>query len=286
MDKTEAEKRASCGGGSWLRIALLAAAVIAAAAVAFYLACDAVQERDDETALRMLRSEDPQRRKLGAWLAVEQEAAPAMAFIARQLEQHRESVADIRESYVYALGQFGAAQHFEMVAALITDDPSGYVRQAAWLAAARIDRDRFRALADQAMDMLASSQPATNDAWDQIGLANACLRIGDVQAVPTLLYWAQNGNPDQQLVACGALHKGLAPLLEAAGRWPLGMELLEGQIWSPNLLDELARRCVELNLQAIADDTWPRLEAAARVQRDARRLTSARNWIVRILRAL
>ena len=75
----------------------------------------------------------------------------------------------------------------------------------------------------------------------------------------------------------------MVPLLEAAGRWPLGAELREGQIWPPELLREVQRRCAELDLQRIADDTRPHLAAAKLVQRNAHRVTSARNWIAKFL---
>lgn len=99
----------------------------------------------------------------------------------------------------------------------------------------------------------------------------------------TLLHWARRGDENQQLVACRALFQGLVPLLEVAGRWPLEVEIGEGQIWPPELLTEIEHRCGELDLQRVADHVQRHLAAARRLQRDAYRLTSARNWVARIL---
>ena len=68
-----------------------------------------------------------------------------------------------------------------------------------------------------------------------------------------------------------------------AGRWPLEPSTDGLKPWPPELLEEFGRRCGELDLQQILDDTRPHLAAAALVQRDARRVTSARNWIARVL---
>ncbi|MFH1748241.1 MAG: hypothetical protein ABIG44_14495 [Planctomycetota bacterium] len=266
----------------WWRLGCVVAVVLVAG-TAVCLTYMLRNGEDDGTALKLLRSDDPERRKLGAWLTADEPSATATEFMAKALREGQESSADVRESYLYALGRSQASEHFSLVASLSSNDPSGYVRQAAWLAMARMDEERFRKLADQANINLAAREVSTGQAWDQLGLANAYLRIGDTRSVTTILHWAQHGDADQKLVACGALHKGLAPYLEVVGRWPLGSEVTEGQIWPPALLQELAQRCEALDLQAIADDSRPILEDTRLVLRDIHRLTSARTWITWML---
>lgn len=235
----------------------------------------ALRGAEAQAAFFMLRSDNPTDRKLGAWLTAEQRAPAALAFIAEQLAAGREPQADVRESFVYALGHSGDPGYFDLIAERVRSDPSGYVRQAAWLAAARLDAERFAALA--------AALPPPQGAWDEIGRANAWLYTGDVRGVPALLRWAREGDADQRLVASGALLKGLKPLLEVSGRWPLRSGLRAGDIWPPEFVAEIARRCAGLDLQRIADDTRPHLREAKLVQRNARRVTSARNWIARFL---
>ena len=256
----------------WQLVAVVAAGVVLVAA---YFTYDVLLERKDDRLLSMLRSGNPELRKRGAWFTLEQGGSAAIEFIARQLELGQEPSADVRESYVYALGHAGDQQYRDLVATLLADDPSGYVRQAAWLALARLEPRRFVELAD--------SYPPTDNPWDQIGRANAWLHTGDVRGMQTLMHWARQGNADQQLVACAALYKGVLPLLEAVGRWPLDAHVREGQIWPPELVAEVERRCAGLDLQRIADDTRPHLATARRVQRNAYRMTSARNRIAKFL---
>ncbi len=220
----------------------------------------------------MLRSEDPSRRKWGAW---ETTSDQGFAYIADRLAEGSEAVADVREAFVYTLGQHEQARYFDLVADLALADPSGYVRQAAWLAAARIDPHRFTA-------WVAAASPGAAP-WDELGRANGCLEAGDVSGVPVLFRWAREGDTDQQRVAFRALYTRLMPLLVAAGRWPADVVLGEIEPWPAALLDEVERRCATLDLQSIADDTRPHLAAAQLVTRNTRRVTSAREWIATVL---
>jgi hypothetical protein len=253
----------------------LAAGVVC---VAGYLAFEWWRSSSDNMVLLLLHSADPAQRKLGAWLTAEKAVRRGAEFIARQLELDREPAADVRESYVYALGSCGRSEHFHVVATLLATDANGYTRQTAWQTLARLDPERF--------GTLAASCPPAEDPWDQLGLACAWLRIGDVRGVPTLFRWAHDGNADQRLVAGRGLSKGVAPLLEVVGRWPLSAAVREGQVWPADLVAEVERRCAGLDLQHIADQSRLHLEAAHRLQRDAHRLTSARDWIARVLFSL
>jgi hypothetical protein len=243
--------------------------------------------RQDRAALELLRSAEPESRKRGAWVAAQHRTPRAWQHIAAALERRDrwETDAGVRESYVHALGRSGQSQYFSVVAqvacpqgeasASISPDPDGYVRQAAWLAAARLDPQRFRGLAAQA--------PPADDPWDQIGLSSAWLEVGDLRGIDQLLHWAEAGTLPQRQAASLALLRGVAPLLEAAGRWPIRFVVREGQVWPSELVAEVRRRCRSLDLRAIADDTRPHLARATSVHRNVGRLNSMRARLVRLL---
>lgn len=246
--------------------------VVAVASVFFWTI---TRNGDDPGALRLLRSQDPASRKLGAWLAAGDHIPEALRYIAMQLHDRREPDANVRESYVYALGRSGDPALLNLVAAAAASDASAYVRQAAWLAAARLDPQRFQVLA---------SRPADHDEpWDQIGRACAWLETGDIRGVDELLRWAVDGTPQQRPVAARALSRSLAPLLDAAGRWPIQFTIEEGQPWPAPLVNEIRQRCQELDLQTIADDTRPHVAHAAPARRNVVRLTHTRARLARLL---
>ena len=249
----------------------VAGIVIASVALAFLMR----QPAAESDVLLWLRSADPSQRQLGAWLAADRRDSAGAEFIARQLSENAEPVADVRASYAQTLGSFGNPEHFALVAELASADPSGAVRQAAWVAAARIDPAGFEELAE--------SYAGVNDAWTEIGLALGHLHAGDVGDVPALLHLARDGEEPLRLLACTGLSQELVPLLEAAGRWPLTADVRDGQLWPPELVAEIERCCASLDLQDIADRVRLHREAARLLERDALRMTSARNWIARLL---
>jgi hypothetical protein len=239
------------------------------------LAWDSFATRHDRAAQRLLESADPDARRLGASLAAREEAPHALHAIGHTLTQHTEFDPAVRESCVYALGRRGESGDFDVVAQVTRDDADPYVRHAAWIAAARLDPERFRALASQA--------PDGGEAWDRIGLACGRLEIGDMTGMDELLRWAAEGDPHQQRVASLALYRGVAPLLEAVGRWPLQFPVREGQPWPAELVAEVRRRCSGLDLRAIAADTRPHVIRAAAVRRDVGRLNATRGRLARFL---
>ena len=126
---------------------------------------------------------------------------------------------------------------------------------------------------------LEGSQPD----WDQIGHAAALLELGDTGEASVLLHWATAGDAPQQKAASLALYRGVAPLLETIGRWPLDATVHEGELWPADLVADVRQRCRGLNLQAIADDTRIHLAYESRLRRDVARLTSLRNRLTRYL---
>ncbi|MFQ5807157.1 MAG: HEAT repeat domain-containing protein [Phycisphaerae bacterium] len=224
--------------------------------------------------LQALRSPDPESRKQAAWAIIGRPELSLEAFLVRGVLGD-EPDPDVREAYTYALGKLGDPRNFAAIESAIDADPSGYVRAAAWLAAARCDPQHFRTLVE--------TRAQRERPWEQIGIAQGRLDLDDVQDVNVLLHWARSGNPSQRQVAARALYKSLRPLLDAVGRWPAGAQIRAGQLWPPEIIDEVERRCAALDLQAIADETRRHRRRAERVRRNVTRLTRARDGLVGLL---
>lgn len=231
--------------------------------------------RHDREALALLRSSQDETRKLGAWVVARQDAPAALQFIAQTLNDRSETDAAVRESFVYALGRAGDARHSDSVAEVVRYDPDAYVRQAAWVAAARLDAARFRNLAAEI-----TPRP---DPWDQLGRACAWLEIGDLRGLETLLDAALADDEQQRRVAGMALYRGVAPLLEAAGHWPIQYVVHEGQPWPPDVVAEVRRRAAALDLDALASDTRRHVAKAALVRRNVWRLHHTRDRLAAYL---
>jgi hypothetical protein len=224
--------------------------------------------------LRQMQSPDREQRKQAAWAAIERPNPALEEFMARGVLGD-EPDAGVREAYVYALGNLGDRRHFAVIETAIDTDPSGYVRSAAWLAAARVDSEHFH--------MLADTRSAPRDAWDRLGVAQGRLMLGELRDIPELFEQARGNDESRQLVASRALFKWLRPLLDAVGRWPVDATVSEGQPWPPEFVDKIERRCSALDLQAIAADTHQHDQAAARVQRYIMRINGAREGLVSLL---
>ena len=221
-----------------------------------------------------LRSDDLQDRKQAAWRTVKRRDPAAIAILTKAVTGD-EPDDNVREAYVYALGKIGDPRHFAAVESAINSDSSGYVRAAAWLAAARIDPDHFQNLAE--------NRDATADVWDRLGLAQGGLFLGDARGVDDLLHLATAGNDAQRQVASRALYKWIRPLLETAGRWPLKADVEEGQTWSPEFVRDIEQRCAPLDLQAISDRARRNRRETYRVRRYVDRITRARNHLADFL---
>jgi hypothetical protein len=230
--------------------------------------------RQRRALMQALRSPDPQTRKQAAWAVTESPGPNLEAFLIRGIIG-AERDPDVREAYVYALGRLEDSRNFAAIESAIDSDPSGYVRAAAWLAAARCDPQHFRTLAE--------THAPPDDPWDRIGIGQGRLFLGDVCGIGELLHWAGAGSDSQRLAAARALLKGLRPLLDAAGRWPIDADVAEGEPWPAELVGEIERRCATLDLQAIMDDLRRHRVPAERVRRNVLRLTGAREHLARLL---
>lgn len=235
--------------------------------------------RHDREALELLASTDPEARRVGAWRTTQHDSMlHSRRAIIEALESRSEAVPAVRESYVHALGRTRDADCFPLIASVLQNDPDAYVRHTAWIAAARVDPEGFR--------RLAAEVPERDEAWDELGRACAWLELGELRGIDDLLEWAAAGEVAQQRVASLALMRGVAPLLDAAGRWPRAYVVREGERWSRELVDLVAARLVGLDVQAVADQIAPSVERAAEVRRVVRRLTSTRDRIARLLVAI
>jgi HEAT repeat protein len=185
--------------------------------------------------------------------------------------------ARVREAYVYALGRVARPTHFAAAALLATTDPDPYVRHAAWLAAARMDADRFRDLAGQA--------PPRADPWDRIGRAYGFLEAGDFRGVDDLLKLAETGDEGQRRAASMALFRNVAPVLESVGRWPVESAVRDGQIWPPALISEVRARLASLDAQRIVNELRRHARRVNQVRYLAGRLHIARDRLAWLLGA-
>jgi HEAT repeat protein len=236
------------------------------------------EHRRVASVLELLRSSDANLRKTGAMFVAEEKIPAGLELIEQRLAQHAEPDANTRESFVYTLGRHAQPAAFDTIAEMVRTDPDPYVRQAAWLAAVRLDPPRFR--------QLAADVPPRDERWDRIGLACAWLEAGDVRGVNELLSAAESGDETQRRVASLALLRGVAPLLDTVGRWPLQFVMHEGQLWPPELVALVRERCAGLDLAAILADTRPHLARTAAVRRNVARLTTSRERIARFLELL
>ncbi len=224
--------------------------------------------------LRQMQSPDREQRKQAAWAAIERPAPALEEFMVRGVLGD-EPDAGVREAYVYALGNLRDRRHFAAIETAIDTDRSGYVRAAAWLAAARVDPEHF--------GTLAATRSAPRDAWDRLGVAQGRLMLGDVRDTGELLQQARGGDASRGHIASRALERWLRPLLDAAGRWPADATVSGAQAWPPEFVDEIDRRCATLDLQALADDTHQHDQAAAGVRRYIMRIYGARKGLISLL---
>jgi hypothetical protein len=257
------------------RVPLVAAAVLSV--LVLWQILLSPRARDARVAARLertLRSDDPETRKQAVWGTV---ARPDSALVTMMVQDAlgAEPDADVREAYIYALGRLGDPRNFAVIESTIDRDPSGYVRAAAWLAAARCDPRHFR--------MLVETRTRPERPWDQIGVGQGWLELDDVRGVSDLLHWACAGDDVQREVAARALLKWLRPLLDSVGRWPADCDVEPGDPWPRELVDEIAARCARLDLQAIADDNARHHAQTYRLQRDVRRITGFRDGLAELL---
>ena len=231
--------------------------------------------KGESSVLDALNSHDAAARKQAAW-RVSQGGYPKAAALIRNLLADGNVVdSDVREAHVYALGQLADANDFELFSELLTRDKSGYVRQSAWLSAARCDPAGCRAVLE--------SIAAPSDVWDRIGRAKARLQLRDTHGIHELLRFAAEGDSNQRVVCGRALYASLAPALTALGRWPLEAAVNADGSWPRELVDEVGRRCAAVDLHTLMNQMWAHVERSQDVIRSKARLTGARDRIARFL---
>ncbi len=259
-------------GSARRRVTAMAATLIALLA-AGWLVWLAAATRHDRRALALLDSPDPNDRRAAAAIVGAEHAPRALAVIRQQLAATEDP--RVREGFVHALGQAGLPADFARIAPVALEDRHPYVRYIAWIAAARTDPARFRSWA---ADATPQGTP-----WDAIGRAAGWLELADTRGVADLLRWAAAGNAGQRTAACAVLYRGIGPLLESAGRWPVIVSEPRGGPWPPPQVALVARRCAEVELQRVADEVRPHRDLIEAVRHGTARVTRARERLARRL---
>ena len=261
-----------------LRALALALALVGGGYAAWRLApwSPAVWRRQRLALRAQIESPQPQERKAAAWTAIELRD-PFVEVLMVDGLYGREPSPDVREAYVYSLGRMGDPTHLNAVRFALQYDDSGYVRAAAWLSAARLLPAAFRALA------LTQANP--DSTWDRLGVAQGFLTLGDPRGLDDLLALAAAPDAQQRWVASNALEKGLYPLLDAAGAWPLEADpqARVNGTWPLELTTEVRRRMARLDLAAIAGDTLERVDRLAPLRRSVGKINRARETIAATL---
>jgi HEAT repeat protein len=237
----------------------------------------------DRQIIELLSSPDQQARKEGAWRSAARPPGPPTELIIAELSQGRERDPGVRESFAYALGRLRLQRCLPLLLRVAREDPSGYVRQAAWIAAARVDFARFREAARELESSRASNSEDSADTWGRIGIAAARMEHDDLSDLQFLLDVAASGTDFQRNIAGVALNRYLRPLLRAAGRWPLKTEISAEGAWSPAFVAEIRRRAASLDLAQIAAYSRPEQQGTESLRRMIRRIYGARARVVRVL---
>ncbi|MBN2447648.1 MAG: hypothetical protein JXO22_13020 [Phycisphaerae bacterium] len=227
----------------------------------------------DAEVRRLLNSEQAEDHKRGAWLAADTGHIVVLDELVHRVTERAETP-DVREAYVYSLGLLGDSRATDALLAVIATEQSGYLRQAAWLALARVNADAFREQAAQVGDA---------DEWDRIGLAQGYMELGEYGDVPLLVTEALASDTWRGDIAARAIQRWVSPLLDAVGRWPLELAEVRPEDWTGEQVALVAERIDATDLQAIADDTLPHLEKSRHVHSNEAKLNKARDRIARVL---
>lgn len=223
----------------------------------------------------LLASDSAADRRAAATLVADGAAAQVADALASRLA--REPDAGVRESYVHALGTTDDPGYFELLVRRASDDGDAYTRHSACVAAARCAPERFRA-------WLATATPPVSP-WDKLGRAYAGVLAGDARHVPDLVDMVTSGPADVQRIARRYVLRGVAPLLDAVGQWPIAAPQDEADIWSRDVMDEIARGCATTHLQQVLDDLALLRARAAAVHHNAGKLLKARQRLAWLLGA-
>ena len=178
---------------------------------------------------------------------------------------------DFREAIVYSLGKIRDAAAVPDLFRLLSVPGGSVVRQSSWLSLARIDADVFRK---------AIAEPTyRHDDWDELGIAQGLVEIGDPSGVMTVLRFAGGADRNQRQIACRTLDRSVRPVLETAGRWPADQRPKPGEIWNESLIRIVEQRVREVDLRQVALDTARHAEGARGVQKNVRRIQSGRDYL-------
>ncbi len=254
-------------------------AALAAAVLAGAIAAGRVGQRwvDDARISNAIASGSVEARKQAAWRLADRGVwAPACDQMAAALADPDPNAAideHVREAYAYALGQIRDPRATDALLHTVQSDASGFVRQAAWVALARVAPRTFEQQAAAATD---------ND-WDELGRLCGRMELRDFAAAGQLVDLARSDQVWLREVAKRAVAKWLGPTLDAAGLLPIGLAETRPEAWSSEDVAALARRVNWIDLPAAARATEQQLAAARDVRRTMGKLITARERLARLL---
>jgi HEAT repeat protein len=245
---------------------------LAVAAIAIWVTLEQLDDREASIDV-WLNASTAEFRKRAAWRIAGEDARGYVDELVAALPRERDDGA--REAYIYALGHVGNPTHAPIIEQVLETEADGFVRQAAWLALARLAPERFIALRGQA--------GMVRDRWDRLGIAIARIDRGNFSALSTLLEIAEDPDISRRYIARRAIEKYVQPWMEIAGRWPLEAATQPIEQWTPATLAEIRRRAAEIAISDVVVEVAAALEHAEPMRTSLRRMTRTRDWMAGLL---
>lgn len=231
----------------------------------------------DRLRLSQIQAASPELQRHGAWHAADEGVIDAIPLLIQLLDAELEPF--VRESFVYNLGRFGDPQAADALVIEVDRSKPGVIRAASWLALARCDHERFTRL-------VTTRSAETLTDWDRLGISQgrAAAHLLTANDVRILLSLAGATEHDLQTVARRALRRQIAPLLLAAGRWPVGTAVLteeDSRQWTAEDLRTIEAALPGLELGRISRSlaTLTEDDRVRYVRRNQGKILRARNRI-------
>ena len=260
---------------------------VVALAVSVVVAVVIVRQAGADGHLRkVLATGDADSRRAVLWRVADHGRVALTPSVARLLAT--DASRDVREAAAYCLGRLASSAAGPPLSAALDNESSGFVRQAIWLALARADAPAFRQRAAASASQLATERDHSADQdpnadWDELGVIQGRMELGDYRDLERLFALAASADAWPRQLACRAVQRWVAPLMDAAGCWPLAAEDGPPHEWPPELLAEIRRRALTLRMQPLADDCRRHLARAHDIQVYRAKLNKASALLAKVL---